>query len=163
MVLLEPGQTLLVYSMVGNACRVPCSSSTKSVFKTHEVCQMAERRACCSLPHRNQCICRVTRLFFYKTIKLKRQNTCEFILLFNLTAWKKQKTKQNPQWLLHPIPPPHAPPPFQKLCTVKTKKERGYLPQSLAEPFAVTTVGTAVYTDTLPVAECNASAPVLCK
>lgn len=111
---------------------------------------MAERQACCSLPHRNQCICRVTRLFFYKTIKLKRQNTGEFILLFNLTAWKKQKNKQNPQWSLHPIPPPYVPPPFQK---GKTKKERGYLPWGFAEPFAATTAGTAVYTDTLPVAE----------
>lgn len=49
-------------------------------------------------------ICRVTRLFFYKTIKLERQNTGEFILLFNLTARKKQKNKQNPQWFLYPIP-----------------------------------------------------------
>lgn len=68
-------------------------------------------------------ICRVTRLFFYKTIKLERQNTGEFILLFNLTARKKQKNKQNPQWFLYPIPPPYMPPPFQKLCTVKTQKE----------------------------------------
>lgn len=149
--------------MVGDAFGVPCSSSTKRDFKTHEVRWMAERHACCSLPHRTQCICSITRLFFYKTIKLKRQNTGEFILLFNLTAWKKQKNKQNPQWSLHPVPPPHVPPPFQKLCSGKTKKERGYLPGGLAEPFAVTTAGTAVYTDTLPVAERNGSAPVLCQ
>lgn len=83
-------------------------------------------------------------------------------MLFNLTAWKKQKNKQNPQWLLHPIPPPYLPPPFQKLGTGKTKKECGYLPQGLVEPFAVTTIGTAVYMDTLPVAEHNGSAPILC-
>lgn len=31
--------------------------------------------------------------FFCKTIKLRRQNTSEFIVLFNQTAWTKEKNK----------------------------------------------------------------------
>lgn len=77
-----------------------------------------------------------------------------------MTAQKKKKTKQNPQWLLYPIPPPYVSPPFQKLWTGRTKKERL---QGLEELCAVTPMGTAVYMDTLSVAAHTGSAPDLCK
>lgn len=76
-----------------------------------------------------------------------------------MTAQKKQKTKQNPQWLLYPIPAPYVSP-FQKLCTGKTKKEPL---QGLEELHAVTPMDTAVYRDTLSLAAHTGSAPDLCK
>lgn len=148
------------WAMHSGCCALPAQ---RGVLKHMKYIEWLSDTLAAPSPIGMSVFCRVTRLFFYKTIKLKRQNTGEFILLFNLTAWKKQKNKQNPQWLLHPIPPPYVPPLFQRLCTGKTKKECGYLPWGLAEPLAVTTVGTAVYTDTLPGAEHSASAPALCK
>jgi len=40
--LWNQGQALLVHTVVGDAFGVPCPSGTKRVFKTHEVCQIAE-------------------------------------------------------------------------------------------------------------------------